>query len=95
MRKRNHHPFVIAVDIDETVLRSFDVLVAHLNQTHDTKHKREDLTEHDWEKIEHLLWTQEEVDNGWDTLFRDPQKINQIHHIVDGAREGVQELKAA
>lgn len=92
MRKRNHHPFIIAVDIDETILRSFDVLIAHLNQTHQTTHEREELTEHDWEGIENLRWSQKQIDDGWDTLFRDPTRINQIHHLIDGAHEGVQAL---
>lgn len=83
MRKRNHHPFVIAIDIDETILRSFDVLLSYLNTSHDTSHERADLTEHDWERASHLVWTRAQVDNGWDELFRSNGQLNQFQHLVD------------
>ena len=95
MRTRTHHPFIIAVDIDETIIRSFDVLLAHLNSKHQTTHRREHLTQHDWERIPDISWSLEEIDCGWDELYRNNEPLNHEQHLLIGARDGLEKLAQA
>lgn len=87
MRKRIKETIRIAVDIDETIIRSFSGVLNILGKKSPHNITYEDLTDHEWHKIENIPWTQNETDQAWDEAHRNFEEFNQSTPLIDGAKE--------
>ena len=95
MRKRIKNNIRIAVDIDETIISSFSGVLNILAKKSPHNVDYDDLTDHEWHKIENIPWTQVETDKAWEEAHRNFESFNQSTPLIDGAKEWLIKLKAA
>lgn len=87
MRKRIKNNIRIAVDIDETIISSFSGVLNILASKSPHNVDYNDLTDHEWHKIENIPWTQAETDKAWEDAHRNFESFNKSTPLIDGAKE--------